>query len=154
MQKFKYTDAYKSIKAPVSLHNKVLNGNSVKRRLNYKALISAAACVIIIASIFPAYVGSTNPSIAISEAAHMTARQINIQIPLKFDLDRSSLIEVSKGTLEGYGGEKIKGEFNLIWSIGTEDTENCTVTVKDAFRTTVYSLSYNENNGSLAIIKN
>ena len=154
MTEYKYTDAYKSIKAPASLASKVLNTKLQRRALNYKNLISIAACVIILASVFPAYVGFTEPSISISEAMPMTARYIGTQVPLELKLERSSRVSVSHGSLEGYNGERIKGDTVLIWNIDTDKYEDCTLTVKDNFKTTVYSLSCNENNGSFSIIKN
>ena len=154
MTKYKYGNAYKSIKAPASLADKVLNAKPRKRTLNYKGLISIAACVIIFASVFPAYVGFTEPSVSVSEAMPMTARYAGTQIPLNLKLERNSCVSVSHGSLEGYNGERFKGDAAFTWNIGTEEYEECTLTVKDVFKTTVYSLSYNENNGSFSIIKN
>ncbi len=154
MTEYKYSDAYKSIKAPASLVDKVLNAKSPGRAFNYKSLISIVACVIILASVFPTYVGFTEPSVGISEAMPMTARYVGTQIPLKLKLERNSCVSVSHGSLEGYNGERIKGDAALIWNIDAEEYEGCTLTVKDVFKTTVYSLSYNENNGSFSIIKN
>ncbi len=154
MPDYKYTDAYKSVKAPTSLADKVLNTKSSNKVFNYKGLISVAACIIILASTLPMYVNFTDPSVNVSQAAPMMARYVGKQIPIEVKLDRKSEISVSQGNLEGYSGESIKGTSTLIWNINTEDYEDCTLTVKDIFGATVYSLSYNENNGSWSIIKN
>ncbi len=154
MSQYKYSDAYQSIKAPIRLKEKVLNNKPSRKAFNYKGLISVAACVIIMASMFPAYVGLTEPSVSVSSAMPMAARYIGTQIPLELNLERRSRITVSHGTLEGYNGERTKGNIALIWNINTEEYEDCTLEVQDNLKTTVYSLSYNENNGSWSIIKN
>lgn len=150
----KYTDAYKSIKAPSSLADKIYGTRQSKSKFNLKGLISVAACVIIMASIFPTYVAFTEPSVSISTSTPMAARSIAIQVPLELTLKRSSYLTVSHGVLEGYNGEDVNGDVTVIWNIDTAEYEDCTLTVKDDLKSTVYSLSYNENNGSFTIIKN
>lgn len=150
----KYTEAYRSIKAPSSLADKILNTHVNKKSFNVKGLISAVACVIIMASIFPAYVSLTEPSVSASTSTPMAARSIGLQIPLELSLERNSLLTVSHGILEGYNGERVNGDITVIWNVDTAVYEDYTLTVKDNLKSTVYSLSYNENNDSFTIIKN
>ncbi len=152
--RYKYTDAYNSVKAPAELKAKVLNTAGTQRRFNYKSLISVAACVIILAVVLPTYVGLTAPTVTVAESAPMAVRYMGMQIPLEFSLDRSTKIEVSSGTLDGYDGDGIKGRVSYVWCLGDEAPEGCTVTLKDALKTTVYVLNYNEKNDSWSIIKN
>ncbi|MBR6514288.1 MAG: hypothetical protein IKT46_05570 [Clostridia bacterium] len=151
---YKYTDAYKSIKAPDELRTKILNSTTRKKQFNLKPLISVAACVIILAAIIPTYVGFTDPDVTVAQVAVIAQRQAGTRINLDLDLDRTGVISVSEGTLEGYNGEKVKGNIQLIWDLGNADYKDCTLTLKDAFKTTEYALDYNENNGSWSIIKN
>ncbi len=150
----KYTDAYKSIKAPSSLADKILSPRPSKNNFKLKRLISAAACVIIMALIFPAYAAFTEPSVSVSTSTPMAARSIGIQVPLELELHRKATLSVSNGNLQGIDATEIKGNVTVIWNIDTADYEDCTLTVKDSLKSTVYSLSYNENNGSFTIIKN
>ena len=154
MPEYKYKDAYKSIRTPRSLADKVLNAKPTKKAFNYKSLISVAACVIIVLLVFPSYIGLTDPSVRVVSDMPMVARYVGIQIPVELKLNRRSVITVSKGTLEGYDGGYVKGDITLIWNIDTDVYDTCTLTVKDSIKTTVYTLSNNENNGSWSIIKN
>ncbi|MBQ3182457.1 MAG: hypothetical protein IJB57_02200 [Clostridia bacterium] len=154
MAGYKYSDAYKSIKAPADLAVKVLNRKPQKKAFSYKSLISIAACIIILVSVFPMYLSFTDPDVNISASAPMTARYIGTQIPVELSLNRRSSVTVSNGSLEGYNGEDIKGSVTLIWNINIEVLNDCTLTVTDDFKATVYTLSYNENNDSWSINKN
>ncbi|MBQ4561030.1 MAG: hypothetical protein IJA55_01710 [Clostridia bacterium] len=152
MSEFKYTQAYKSIKTPIDLKTKILRNNTAKKTINLKLLISLVACVIIMA-VVPTYVVSTNPSVSVTASLPTSARSIMIQIPLELKLNRTSTIYVSHGNLENYNGESIRGNLYFTWSFTADLKEKPTLAVKDVFKTTVYSLSYNENNGSWSIIK-
>ena len=124
----KYTDAYKTIKAPASLADKIHGSRQSKSKFNLKGLISAAACVIIMASIFPAYAAFTEPSVSVSTSTPMAARSIGIQVPLEISLKRSSYLTVSHGILEGYNSEDVNGDVSIIWNIAKPQSIPCPTT--------------------------
>ena len=150
---YKYTEAYNSIKAPADLKSKIFASTAKKKHINFKALISIAACVIILLGAFPTYVNFTDPHISVSPNNAAIKRQVTNGITLELELDRSTEITVSHGTIENYDGSKIKGNTSIVWDIGIADYHQCRLTLKDSFKTTVYALDYNENNDSWSIIK-
>ena len=151
---YKHTEAYNSIKAPTNIKEQVLASAGKKSTFDCKPLIYAAACVIILISAIPTYWGFTNPQIAVKHEDRIIARQIGTTLTVELDLKRSTIIEVSHGTLDGYDGNKLKGKAELVWDIGITDYRDCTLKLKDDFGTTEYVLNYEENNGSWSIIKN
>ena len=149
---YKYIEAYNCVKAPADLKAKVMSAADRSRRFNYKSLISVAACVIILTAFLPTYVGLTAPTITVTENAPVVARYVGVQLPLEFNLNRKTDIELSHGTLDGYDGNSVSGCVSYTWIADT--TDSCTITLKDALKTTEYVLNYNEKNDSWSIIKN
>ena len=152
----KYISAYKSVCVPEDMLVKISLKQRDKKSFDIKRFIPIAACIAVMLSILPCYIGFTNPTVTVSDNAPYAvaaARHVGIQIPITLDLSRNTSVSVSKGYIEGIDSQEINGKAELIWNIDPSEITDCKLTLSDFFGTTTYILTYNENNGSWSITK-
>lgn len=148
----KYINAYNSIKAPKDLIADIDLNNPKKKRFNFKALTSVAACILLLAAIIPTYIGFTEPSVDLSSEPTTLARTVESAIQITIETHRDTKVSVSSGDIGISADEKINGKTELTWYVDNSETDK-TLTLKDRFGTKAYTLHYNANNDSWSIIK-
>lgn len=149
----KQINAYTSIKAPEDLFLKISAAQKKKKRLNFKAIASIAACVLLLAAILPTYMGITSPTVNITPKEYTLARAMANTVTITIETHRDTQVSVSSGDIGIEADEKINGKAELIWNINTNEDSDPTLKLKDCFGTKEYSLHYNVKNDSWSIVK-
>lgn len=166
----KEISAYKSIKAPLSIKERILEEERLeaKKYMKLSRLCYSAAAIAAAFLIAFLFLTTSSPSLyyggeIISENAVIIERKMarsiteTLTLPILIETDKKAEVSVSVGVLVVDGEEvgqkkKIKESTDIVWIIDEPDAEGSLLTV-DAGKSSRYTISREEDSNTLLIKK-
>ena len=144
-------EAYKSVKAPGELREKVLMANKNVKSFPYRQLYLAAACLVMTVSL--ATIWNWKQSVISIEGNEQmlsmasVAREIpKTSISMEISTNHKRKVIVSEGSINGQDSILISSDTELIWQLDADTEKEYSLYVTGWGKDKAYLLTYNQIN--------